>query len=129
MNRIWNPTISEVGSYDENLNKQEVKQMGSIREEATEYEPKQTKTVDELERVSLDDINLIEDTYEIEEDGKPKKVTQRIFSVDGEEYRVPNSVLKDLKVILKDNPNLNYFKVIKEGEGLKTSYTVIPIIE
>jgi len=46
--------------------------------------------------------------------------------VDDEEYRVPTSVLKSLKVILEDKPDLKFFKVKKTGEGLKTEYTVIP---
>ncbi len=115
---------------DNNLNKKtEVKKIGSIREEATAYEPKQTKTIDELEKVSLDDIDLKDDTYDILEDGKPKKVSQKICIIQGEEYRVPNSVLKDLKVILEDNSSLKFFKVKKDGNGLNTSYTVIPITE
>ncbi|KKK73592.1 hypothetical protein LCGC14_2892300, partial [marine sediment metagenome] len=47
--------------------------------------------------------------------------------VAGEEYRVPNSVLKQLKKHLEANPKLEKFKVAKEGEGLKTEYTVIPL--
>lgn len=118
---LWNP------NKDLNENK-EVKQIGSIKEEAKAYEPKQTKTIDELEKVSVD-LVLTEDTYDVEEDGKPKSVTQKICNVDGEEYRVPYSVLKDLKVILEDNPELKFFKVKKVGEGLKTNYTVIPVTE
>lgn len=102
--------------------------MGSIKEEAQDYEPKQTKTIAELGKVSVDLI-LTDDTYDVQEDGQTKKVTQKIFNVDGEDYRVPNSVLKNLKVILKEMPNLKFFKVKKEGEGLQTDYTVIPIVD
>jgi hypothetical protein len=47
--------------------------------------------------------------------------------VNGEEYRVPDSVLKALKDNLEVNPKLGWFKVKKTGEGLKTNYTVIPL--
>ena len=43
--------------------------------------------------------------------------------------RVPNSVITGLHVLLKDNPNLKYFRVIKTGEGMNTRYTVLPVSE
>ncbi len=102
--------------------------MGSIKEEAEGYEPKQTKTIDQLSKVSVE-MMLDEETYDVEEDGETKSVTQKIFNQDGEDYRVPISVLKSLKVILEDNPNLKFFKVVKDGEGMKTNYTVIPLTD
>lgn len=47
--------------------------------------------------------------------------------VDGEDYRMPTSVLKNLKAILVEKPELKEFKVSKSGEGLKTAYTVITL--
>lgn len=104
--------------------------MGTIKEEAQAYEPKTTKTVDQLDKVSVDMV-LTDDEYEIEEDGKPKTVHQKIFNVEGEDYRVPDSVLKDLKVIIGDKQfkDLKFFKVTKTGEGFKTKYTVMPLVE
>ena len=52
-----------------------------------------------------------------------------MINVDGEDYRVPDSVLKTLKVLLEDNPELEFFKVKSEGEGFHKKYTVIPITE
>lgn len=100
--------------------------MGTIKEEAEGYEPKQTKTIADLEVVP---INLVikEDSFEVEENGEVKTVDQKVVTIEGEVYRVPNSVLKDLKVMLEDNPDLTSFKVKKTGEGMKTSYTVIPL--
>jgi hypothetical protein len=57
------------------------------------------------------------------------KLTKNIADLDGEKYRVPNSVLKQLKVLLEDNPDLKKFKVKKSGVGLNTDYTVIPILK
>ena len=47
--------------------------------------------------------------------------------VDGKNYRIPTSVIANLKVILEENPNLKKFKVKKTGEGMDTRYTVIPL--
>lgn len=102
--------------------------MGTIKDEAEKYEGKQTRTIDELERVSVD-LVLKDDEFTTvdEETGKEKLVQQKVTVLDGEEYRVPRTVLRDLKVILEDNPNLKFFKVKKKGEGLRTRYTVIPL--
>ena len=43
------------------------------------------------------------------------------------EHRVPNSVLSQLKTMLKEKPDMETFKVVKEGEGFKTKYTVVPL--
>ena len=53
----------------------------------------------------------------------------KVFKHEEEEYRVPKSVLKQLKEQLEVNPKLKFFKVNKTGEGMKTSYTVIPLVE
>jgi hypothetical protein len=47
--------------------------------------------------------------------------------VNGEKYRVPQSVLNNLKAVLEDNPMLKTFKVKKTGEGMDTRYILIPL--
>lgn len=97
--------------------------MANLRETAKAYEPQQTKNIAELEAVSLD--VLIE-----ERKGKDKENKEFIYSVAivaGEEYRVPATVLKDIKAIMTAKPTLKTVKVIKKGEGMKTQYTVIPL--
>lgn len=49
------------------------------------------------------------------------------IEVNGEKYRVPDSVLNNLKAILEKKPNLKTFCVTKSGEGRLTKYTVIPL--
>lgn len=97
--------------------------MGNIKEEAQAYEPPQTKNISELEIVSTD-AEIVKRDF-TKEDGSAFTVS--VIIIDGEDYRIPNSVLKSLKVILEDNPDLKNFKVKKSGEGLKTEYTTIPI--
>ena len=53
----------------------------------------------------------------------------KYVEIDGNRFRVPVSVLGDLKAVLKANPTLKYFKVTKIGEGKKTQYTLIPLME
>lgn len=97
--------------------------MASLRDSAKAYEPQQTKNIAELEAVSLD-VPI--------ETRKGKDQTGKEFSYDvalvaGEEYRVPATVLKDIKAIMSAKPTLKTVKVIKKGEGMKTQYTVIPL--
>jgi len=56
-------------------------------------------------------------------------VNQKVIVVDNVKYRVPISVLNNLKVLLIDSPKMKFFKVRKTGEKLDTKYTVIPIFE
>ena len=113
--------------------------MAKLNEVAKAYELKQTKNIADLEKVPVD-IDVVDDEFEApekdangnpktDEQGNPvtKTVQQKVFEQGGEKYRIPNSVLKQLKVLLEDNPNLKYFKVKRSGQGLNTDYTVIPL--
>lgn len=95
----------------------------SLKQEAEEYVPPTTKNITELGKVSVD-MEVLEKEYS-KDDGSTFIV--KVITVDGEDYRIPITVIKSLKVILKEKPNLKYFKVAKTGEGLKTVYTVITL--
>ena len=96
----------------------------TLKQEAQEYEvPSKTRNIVELAQVSTNSI--IENDNFTNKEGE--EVKQKVIIVDGEKYRVPVSVLTNLKVILEDNPNLKTFKVRKTGEGMDTKYTVIPL--
>lgn len=98
--------------------------MGTIKEEAQASEPQaKTKNITELPQVSTD-LLLGEESFKNKEG---EEVTIRIIELNGEKYRVPQSVLNSLNVILEDNPDLKTFKVKKTGEGMDTRYTVIPL--
>jgi hypothetical protein len=102
--------------------------MAKLRDEALAYEPKQTKNIAELEKVSVD-LDLNADEFEtVGEDGHTKTIQQKVIVIEGVKYRVPNSVLNQLKVLLEDNPKISHFKVKKSGSGLNTDYTVIPLL-
>lgn len=99
--------------------------MATLKESAIAYEaPARTKNIADLPSVSTD-LNV--ESKEIKtKEGETIEI--QYVTVDGEQYRVPQSVLKSLKLMLEDNPNLKEFKVKKTGQGLDTEYTVIPLL-
>jgi len=97
--------------------------MTTIRESAKEYEPTTTKNVCELKSVSTE-LDITEKTFQNKEG---EDFTVSLITVDGEDYRVPQSVIGQVKVLLEDNPGLLTFKVKKSGEGMSTKYQVIPL--
>lgn len=94
-----------------------------LSEAAQNYEPKKTLNIADLEEVSTD---LVIDTQNAVND-EGEEFTYQYITVDGKQYRVPNSVISSLKTILAKRPNLKKFSVSKTGEGLKTKYTVVPL--
>ena len=99
-------------------------EMATIKEDAMAYEPQQTKNIADLESVSTE----IETSQKDYKDSEGKPFTVGVVTIDGEDYRVPVSVLKSLKAQLNVRPDLKKFRVIKSGEGFNTEYTVIPLI-
>jgi hypothetical protein len=99
--------------------------MASLKDTAKGYVPKQTKNIADLDVVSVE-LDVKHDGQGIDNDGK--EFIYSYVELNGEEYRVPNSVVGQLKDILDENPNLSKFKVKRTGEGLKTRYTLIPLV-
>ena len=95
--------------------------MTTIREMAKAYESPETKNISELDSVNVN-LELEEKQFT---DSNGKEFCVQVTTIKGVEYRVPNSVLKDLREIIKENPNMILFKVRKTGEGMKTRYTVM----
>ena len=105
--------------------------MTNIKDAAKAYEPQRVKNIADLEAVSVEqeiksEVRLAtkkqQDGTDAEEEYKISFVV-----VNGEEYRVPNSVLEQLQTILASKPDMRTFKVIKAGEGLNTKYTVVQL--
>jgi len=102
--------------------------MANIADFAKAYEPKATRNIAELPEVSTD-LELEDDEFDFEKDGKTKTVKQKVIDINGEKYRVPISVIQQLKIMLDDNPKLKKFKVKRTGQGIDgTKYTVIPLV-
>lgn len=97
--------------------------MKSLKEEAQNYEPKKTRNVSELPYLEVDAV--IYEGEGIDENGK--EFTYKYLKVDGEEYRVPQSVISQIKDLLDENDKLTKFKIIRKGTGrTDTRYTVVP---
>jgi len=97
--------------------------MTNIKEAAEKHEPKKTKVVSDLEVVRMDS----EIKEETAQDEKGVDFTYSYITVNGVKYRVPDSVLNSLKIIIAASPNITSFKVTKTGTGMSTRYTVIPL--
>ena len=95
----------------------------TLGEESKDYEPKTTLTVADLEAVSLSQ----EVKHKVKKDRDGEEYSAAYINVDGEEYRIPSSVLEAIQAIQKEKPDLKTVKVTKTGEGLKTKYQVIEI--
>ena len=98
--------------------------MTTVKEEAQAYEPLQVKNIADLDVV--DCSTPLETREGVDKDGK--SFTYKVLVVEGEDYRVPNKVIGDLKAILEKKPDLQKFSVSKTGTGMGTKYTVIPML-
>ena len=98
--------------------------MANFKDTAKAYTPKKTRNIAELEVVNLETMQ-IEDRVGTNEDGKD--FSYKVAILNGEEYRVPASVLGSIKTILEAKPTLKTVRVIKKGQGMNTEYTVIPL--
>lgn len=102
---------------------EEKQKMATIKEQALVYETKQTKNISELEQVPVN-MELTTNEY-TKTDGEV--FTVNTICVGEQTYRVPNSVLKQLHELLAEKPDMRFFKVRVSGQGMQTSYTVIPL--
>lgn len=97
--------------------------MASIKETAQAYELPQVKNIADLEFVPT---NIeVKEMSKVNKEGE--EYSQYEITVEGQQYRVPASVLEGLKAHLKKDPQLEYFYVDKTGSGMATRYTVIPL--
>ncbi len=95
----------------------------NIKEFAKEYEPQRMRNITDLEVVRTD----IEIKEEDRKDQNNEEYHVMFIVVDKEEYRVPASVLAQLKAIIEAKPDIKTFKVTKTGEGKGTKYQVISL--
>ena len=94
--------------------------MSSLKESAMESEPKRTLNIADLDKVDLS--FPIEERSGRNSDGE--EFSYHVLVANEQEYRVPNSVLEEIKKILKLKPETSFVKVTKKGSGLSTTYNV-----
>lgn len=119
--KLKTPISFELNIYSQNKNMEETN-MASIKDEAQAYEPQQTKNIAELDKVPT---NLELSSFTAKQ-GTEDEFTYKYLELNGEKYRVPGVVLGDLKEILKKQPNLEFFYVLRKGTGKGTRYQVLP---
>jgi len=86
-----------------------------------------TKNITDLPEVSVD-LDIEDDSFTFTKDGKEETVHQKVIIVGDEKFKVPVSVVNQLKVILEDSPELKKFKVKSSGSGMEKRYQVIPLM-
>jgi len=101
--------------------------MATITDFAKGYEPSKTRNISELKEIPTN-LELVDDEFTADKGKETEKIVkQKVVIVNGEKYRIPMSVIADLKAILEKNPAMQKFSVSKKGTGLQTRYTVIPL--
>jgi len=96
--------------------------MATLKEEAEQYEAPQTLNIADIDIVPID-CPIEERTFK---EGTDDEFKVKVALINGESYRVPNSVLDSIKTLIKEMPTIKFVKVIKEGTGLNTRYKVVP---
>lgn len=96
--------------------------MASLKEHAQDYVPPRAKNIASIEKIP---VNL-----EVKSDKAKKKdgtdFTYLFVELHGEKYRVPGAVLGGIKSVLKKYPDTKFVTIDKQGEGMNTTYSVMP---
>jgi len=94
--------------------------MATLKQESMDYETPQTLNIADLDKVSVG-LEINENTAT---NSEGEEFTYKYVELNGKQYRVPNSVLDELKTILSLKPDVEFVKVNKSGSGLGTRYKV-----
>lgn len=97
--------------------------MVTLKEQAAGYSTKLTRVVSELPYLDIN--SKLEDREATDKKGNPFKY--QVVLVNGEEYRVPKGILRQLKKLIEIKPTLKSVRVVSDGKGMDTNYTVIPL--
>jgi hypothetical protein len=95
--------------------------MTTMREAANKYEAPKTLNICELQKVSTE----IDIQHKVVGSGTPDAFEYDFISVSGKDYRVPKTVIKQLKQQLSIRKDAVWFKVLRDGTGMNTEYTVV----
>jgi len=104
-------------------------QLGTIKDLALQHQEKTFKRIEDYPKIHVG--NQITKRTCVTSEGKEFDIKEMfLYNEDTgtkEGVRIPNSVIGGLKILLQDNPNLEYFRVIRTGVGMDTRYTVLPV--
>lgn len=121
--------VSQDKGLDQRVKPKGIKKMVNLKETAEKYEAEQmVKNIADCDLIPVD-VDVFEKEFERKnpKEGEEPTFKINVIEVNGQLYRMPNSVLASLKVILQKKPDLKEFSVGKTGEGLNTEYTVVPM--
>jgi len=104
--------------------KRYIYKMANLKETAMAYEPTEFKNIADIKSINID-VDIKEKTAKNKEG---EDFTYSYFvDAEGEEVRVPKTVLAQLKGLFEEKPDMKTFKVKKHGEGLGTKYQTITL--
>lgn len=99
--------------------------MVTLKDFAEKYEGKKTLNIADLDRVNLEQVEL-EDREAENKDGV--KFKYKVIMINNVDYRIPPTVIGDIKTLLETKSSIKAVKVIKKGTGKDgTKYTVVPL--
>lgn len=91
----------------------------NIKDTALNTEQKsKVRNISELKSIDINSA-VLEDTE--------AEFPYMYIEIDEERFKIPKSVLLNMKAILEENPNLKKFKVTRTGKGMDSRYTIIPL--
>jgi len=98
--------------------------MATLGESAEAHEPHtKVQNIADLDFVQLDaPVTNVTGTNKEGEDFE-----YSVIEVDGQKFRVPSSVLEQIKTLKAAKPELSKVKVVKSGTGMSTVYQTIPL--
>ena len=99
--------------------------METLKEYAEKYKPKKTMNVTDLPCIVIHEP--VEERSGTDATGKSFKYL--VVVRDGEEYRMPFSVVDMIQNLIFEMPKLTEVKVTKKGEGMNTKYQVMPVVD
>lgn len=99
--------------------------MQTILARAKEAPQRKTLNISDLPRF---DVNMELKTFSGKDQKGESFQYDYVEDKDGNKYRIPVSVLTQLHVFLEENPNHKQFKVKRNGQGMQTTYTLIPVM-
>ena len=81
-----------------------------------------------IEYEMIDTIEEKEHTFTDDKTGQPRVVIRFHYLMPDKTVVVPISLHKEIMRLKTENPTLKKIKVYVEGQGLKTRYSAVPII-
>ena len=103
----------------------------TLKDLAQQEKPRIFKKIEDFEAININ--NEISERTCMTKEGKEFTIKElSLYNKDTDEVdrvRIPQTVIWGLQALLRHDPNLKYFRVIKTGEGMNTRYTVLPVNE